>query len=141
MSKVLSQETQFTDIHLIRLALEQQGFTPVFQEGYPSMEMQGYKNQVFQANLGVTRANWQLVTTQFTYGDLGFTRKADGTVGFTGDDILMRSKSFEQSFDALKVLYTEKKYVQDMYESGYTVDSRMVNEHTGAVELEFARAW
>jgi hypothetical protein len=137
MSKVLACETQFTDMDTIRQALEQQGFTPVYQEGYPSFTMKGYSSQTFQANLGVTKANFTEVTKEFTYGDMGFEQKASGEIGFTGDDLIMNTPYFKNAFDGIKSAYAEKKYTSDMYQNGFTLSSRSVNA-AGEVEMEFA---
>src|SRR5437899_8644186 len=71
MSKVLSQDTQFTSIDLIRQAIEMQGFTPVFAEGLGLMQFDGYAGQKFEANVGIRKANYTAVTKGHTYGDLG----------------------------------------------------------------------
>lgn len=136
MSKILEQQTEFTDIDVIREALVQQGFSPVFGEGYPLRTMHGYAGTTFRANLGVTKANFSAVTGLHTYGDLGFTQKADGTIGFTGDDMLMEREEFTTVFDGIKSAYAERKYVRELYQSGFNLSSRSVSA-TGEVELNF----
>jgi len=136
MSKILEQQTVFTDIDVIREALAQQGFTPVFREGYPLHTMQGYAGTTFKANVGVTKANFSAVTGLHTYGDLGFTTKADGTIGFIGDDMLIERPAFTPIFDGIKSAYAERKYVRELYHSGFSLSSRNVSA-TGEVELNF----
>lgn len=138
MSKILEQDTEFTDIDVIREALEQQGFSPVFKPGYAARSMHGFQGATFEANLGVTKANFTVVTGLHTYGDLGFVTKADGTIGFIGDDILIQSRGFESVYDGIKAAYAEKKYVRELYESGFVAAPRHVTS-TGEVELLFTR--
>lgn len=136
MSKILEQQTQFTDIEVIREALEQQGFAPVFEADYTAREMQGYAGATFQANVGVTRGNFMTVTGLHTYGDMGFAVKADNTIDFIGDDLLIGTSQFATIFNGIKAAYAERKYAQELYQSGYTLASRQVTP-TGEVELNF----
>ena len=138
MSKILEQETQFTDIHIIREALEQQGFTPVFNADYTARTMQGYQHQKFKANVGVTSDNFKKVTGLHTFGDLGFARKADGTIGFTGDDLLIETPAFATVYDGIRSAYAERKYVQELYLGGFALASREVTKN-GEVELTFTQ--
>ena len=137
MSKILKCETEFTDIDIVRQALELQGFSPIYQEGYPELLMNGY-TESFKANLGVSRADYQKVTGIHAFGDMGFEHKATGPLGFTFDDLNMNGPQFTKVFDGIKAAYAEKKYDLDMYQSGYTQSSRVVNAE-GVVELEYAR--
>lgn len=136
MSKILEQETEFTDIDVIREALEQQGFSPVFNPDYTPRTMHGYAGQTFKANVGVTRDNFTEVTGLHTFGDLGFTAKADGALGFTGDDLLIDTRQFSDVYDGIKSAYAERKYVRELHQSGFTLASRNPTE-TGEVELTF----
>ncbi len=139
MSKILEQDTEFTDIDVIREALEQQGFSPVFEPGYALKTMHGFQGSRFKANVGVTKANFTEVTGLHTYGDLGFVSKADGSIGFVGDDILIGSSEFEPIYDGIKAAYAEKKYIRDLYECGFVSQPRHVTD-TGEIELIFTRA-
>jgi hypothetical protein len=138
MSKVLEYGTEFSDIHIIREALEQQGFTAVFNPDYTVRTMHGFQGQTFLANLGVTRANFTQVTGLHTYGDLGFALKADRSIDFIADDMLIESKAFTKVFDGIKSAYAERRYIQEMYQGGFALETREVTE-TGEVALEFAR--
>ena len=136
MSKILQQETQFTDIDIVRQALEQQGFSPVYDENYAERVMQGYAGQTFKANLGVTRANFLAVTKIGTYGDLGFRSNSDGSVGFTGDDLLINKPQFTEIMSGITGAYAEKKYTKELNQSGFSLSTRNVLAN-GEVELNF----
>jgi hypothetical protein len=136
MSKILEHETEFTDIDVIREALEQQGFSPVFNKGYTARTMRGFAGTTFKANLGVRSDNFTEVTGLHTYGDLGFAAKADGTIGFIGDDLLIATPRFVPVFDGIKAAYAEQKYVREFYQNGFALASRNVTT-TGEVELNF----
>lgn len=138
MSKILEQDTEFTDIDVIREALEQQGFSPAFKQGYAARTMHGFAGATFRANLGVTKSNFTAVTGLHTYGDLGFAVKADGTIGFIADDYLIASDEFETVYDGIKTAYAEKKYVRELYKCGFAPQPRNVTS-TGEVELIFTR--
>jgi hypothetical protein len=138
MSKILEQETPFTDIDVIREALELQGFTPLFNADYALRTMQGFRGTTFKANVGVTSENFTGVTGLHTYGDLGFVRKADGAVGFIGDDILIESRAFRPVYEGIQAAYAERKYVRDMYLEGFIAQPRHVTD-SGEVEIVLTR--
>lgn len=139
MSKILEQETPFTDIDVIREALELRGFSPVFHPDYALRTMHGFRGTTFKANVGVTTENFTEVTGLHTYGDLGFVSKADGTVGFIGDDMLIESRAFRPVYEGIQAAYAERKYVRDLYLEGFIAQPRHVTD-SGEVEIILTRA-
>lgn len=138
MSKILEEETEFTDIDVIREALELQGFSPVFNPDYALRTMQGFRGTTFKASVGVTSENFTEVTKLHTYGDLGFVRKANGSVGFIGDDILIESRPFKAVYEGIQAAYAERKYVRDLYLEGFIAQPRHVTDN-GEVEIVLTR--
>ena len=138
MSKKLTTGTTFTEIDLIREALEQQGFTPVFDSAYPSQTMRAFAGTSFRANVGVTSENFTEVTGLHTYGDLGFAVKANGTIDLIGDDMLIATPRFTPILDGITSAYAERKYIRNHYEAGFTLDSRHVTDN-GDVALTFVQ--
>jgi hypothetical protein len=138
MSKKLTTGTTFTEIDLIREALEQQGFSPVFDSAYTPQTMRAFAGTSFRANVGVTSENFTEVTGLHTYGDLGFAVKANGKIDLIGDDLLIATPRFTPILDGITSAYAERKYIRNHYEAGFTLDSRHVTGN-GDVALTFVQ--
>ncbi|SRR6266702_814198 len=137
MSKILEQPTAFNDIECLHQTITESGFTAICNKNYDLLTMDGYRDQKFQANIGIKKDDFVKVTGQFTYGDLGFSRGNDGSFALTADDILMGSHQFGEVYDKFSQKYAEKAYVKNMYQQGFALQSSTPTTD-GNVHLEFA---